>query len=88
MNNHQILLSQLFESKRAEFGSGLSEANHFEYFVTEMLLRDQDLSFDEMESGMVDGGNDGGIDTIYTFVNDVLIQEDTDPGDVKRYPRV
>jgi hypothetical protein len=47
-------------------------------FVAEQLLKKHDLSDEEISSGIVDGGDDGGIDGFFTFVNDELLQEDTE----------
>lgn len=40
------------------------------------ILKSYGLSEGEIKSGIVDGGDDGGIDAFYTFVNGNLIQED------------
>ncbi|MEZ4984539.1 MAG: hypothetical protein R2795_05820 [Saprospiraceae bacterium] len=42
------------------------------------------MSYDEIEQGIVDNGGDGGIDTIYTFVNSDLVQKDSDLIEGKR----
>lgn len=41
----------------------------FEYFAFEQILKDYDLSTDEIKHGSVDGRNDGGIDGFFIFVN-------------------
>ncbi|MFT6788113.1 MAG: hypothetical protein ACJAVX_001461 [Pseudoalteromonas rhizosphaerae] len=45
----------------------------FEYLAFEQILKDFDLSRDEIESGSVDGRNDGGIDGFFIFVNGHLL---------------
>lgn len=45
----------------------------FEYFAFEQILKDYDLSHDELISGSVDGRNDGGIDGFYIFINGHLL---------------
>lgn len=47
----------------------------FEYFAFEQILKDYDLSKEEIEFGIVDGKNDGGIDGFYIFVNGHLISD-------------
>ncbi|MCU1223737.1 MAG: Abortive infection phage resistance protein [Edaphobacter sp.] len=47
----------------------------FEFFAFEQVLKDFDLSREEIEVGWVDGRNDGGIDGFYTFVNGHLLQD-------------
>src|SRR5439155_9821632 len=43
-----------------------------------------DLSDEEVESGLVGGGGDGGIDGIYIFANGDLEREDFDPSPLKK----
>jgi hypothetical protein len=47
----------------------------FELFAFEQLLKSADLSLDELKSGWVDGGDDGGIDGFFVFVNDHLVSD-------------
>ena len=42
------------------------------------------MSYDEIESGIVGGGGDGGIDGFYVFINGELLQEDTDISDIRK----
>lgn len=41
----------------------------FEYLAIEQILKDADLSQEEIQAGSVDGRNDGGIDGFFIFVN-------------------
>jgi len=41
----------------------------FEYLAFEQILKDADLSIDEINEGTVDGRNDGGIDGFFILVN-------------------
>ncbi len=75
--NQQIVLEKLLEQKHSERMADKSLDCYFNYFVPEQILKDFDLSFDELDSGIVDGGGDGGIDSIYFFINGELIQDDT-----------
>lgn len=45
----------------------------FEYLSFEQILKDFDLSSDEIMSGAIDGRNDGGIDGFFIFVNGHLL---------------
>lgn len=47
----------------------------FEYFSFEQILKDYDLSQDEIVSGSVDGALDGGIDGFFIFVNGHLLTD-------------
>lgn len=82
--NDQILLDQLLDQRLSEIGSGLPESEYFELFSAEQVLKDDDLSYDELEDGIIDGGGDGGIDSIYFFVNDSLFNDDMDISALKK----
>src|SRR5688572_28666380 len=47
----------------------------FEFFAIEQILKDADLSADEILQGKTDGRNDGGIDGFYILVNGHLLTE-------------
>lgn len=82
--NHQIILNTLLDQQKASLSSSLSADDYFHLFVTDQVLKNLELSYDEIEEGIVDNGGDGGIDAIYTFVNSELVQRDTDLIDGKR----
>lgn len=75
-NNDQILLDQIVEEQRLARVPAASKSEFFETYVSEQVLKDYDLSDDEIEYGLVGSGLDGGIDSIYTFANGELVQED------------
>lgn len=83
-DNNQIVLQTLIEQNRAELSPELSVDDYFHLFVTEQVMKDTELSYDEIEEGIVDNGGDGGIDSIYTFVNQELVQRDSELIDGKR----
>jgi hypothetical protein len=76
--NQQVLLSGAIEQLRVQRAPQKKLDEYFEVFVAEQLLKDFDLSDEQIASGLVDGGDDGGIDGFYTFVNDELVMEDTE----------
>lgn len=82
--NQQIILETLLEQKRQELDSSLSLDDYFHLFAVEQILKNYELSYDEIDEGIVDNGGDGGIDSIYTFVNSELIQRDSELIDAKR----
>lgn len=77
ISNDIIILDKILEQRKNEVAPDLSDSDFFEIFATEQVLKDFDLSYEEIRSGIVGGGNDGGIDSIYLFINGDLIQEDT-----------
>lgn len=72
-----VLLDQVIEDGRANAPVGLSDSEYFEYFSAEQYFKDFDLSDDELLAGRIGGGNDAGIDSLYTFANDLVVEEDT-----------
>ncbi len=76
--NDPIILDHILEVLKLEIAPDLNDPDFFELFTAEQILKDFDLSYDEIESGIVDGGGDGGIDSIYLFINGELIAEDTE----------
>lgn len=54
----------------------MQSSDLFELFATEQVLKDYSLSTEELQQGIIDGGNDGGIDSIYLFANGQLCCED------------
>lgn len=76
--NDRILLDEILKQKREEVAPAIDEARYFELFAAEQLLKDYDLSYEELESGLVGNGGDGGIDGFFLFVDDDLVTEDFD----------
>ena len=68
-NNDQILLNQIVEEQRQVRSPAASRTEFFETYVSEQVLKDYDLSDEEIEYGIVGNGGDGGIDGIFTFAN-------------------
>jgi len=73
-----VLIKAILKKNTDRYGANLSEADIFECFCAETILKPYSLSFDEIEKGIVDGQNDGGIDSVYFFVNRSLIAIDTE----------
>jgi hypothetical protein len=56
----------------------LPEDEFFEIFSAGQVLKDFDLTDEDIESGQVGGENDGGLDSVYFLVNRQLVMDDTD----------
>lgn len=84
MSNDRIILDQVLEQQRQSIAPDLDEASYFEIFTAGQLLKDYDLSYAELQSGIVGGPGDGGIDAFYVFVNGELLQEDSDFSDLRK----
>ncbi|RGF24590.1 abortive phage resistance protein [Coprobacillus sp. AM09-26] len=51
-------------------------SEYFEFFSASQILKNQGLSDDEVDNGIVGKGLDGGCDSIYLFLNNLLITPD------------
>lgn len=76
LTNDQIILKQIIEENCE--GQDISISEYFEIYSATEVLKDYDLSYDEILYGISGNGGDGGIDSIYTFINGELIKEDTE----------
>ncbi len=77
-SNQKLILDTLLGQRKAEYNDRLSDADYFEVFASEQILKDYELSLEEVEEGITGNGNDGGIDAIYVFANSDLIRLDAD----------
>ena len=84
MSNDRIILDQVLDQQRQNIAPTLDPTKYFEIFAAEQILKDFDLSYDEIDSGIVAAGGDGGIDGFYVFVNGELLQEDTEISDIRK----
>ncbi|HEU4905900.1 MAG TPA: AIPR family protein [Solirubrobacterales bacterium] len=73
--NDIVLLESVLDAKRELAPSELREHEYFELFASDQVLKDYDLSSDELLDGLVGGGDDGGIDGMYTFADTKLLEE-------------
>lgn len=73
-----VLIKTILGKNKSRYGTNLSDADAFEFFCAETVLKRFALTFDEIYKGVVDGKNDGGIDSVYFFVNRSLIAIDTE----------
>jgi hypothetical protein len=88
MSQTSAILKELVSQLNSQVAPELSESDYFELFCNEQILKDYDLSYDEIEMGTVGNGGDGGIDGVYLFVNEVLINADEDSPRFKGTPDI
>jgi len=87
-DNDRIVLKAVLEQQNNTKAPELSANDYFEIFTAEHILKKFDLSYDEIESGQVGSGADGGIDSMYTFGNGNLIGDDTDISNLGREVKI
>lgn len=85
-SNDVIVLDSILDQKRRDSAESINGSEYFELFSFEQVLKNNDLSYDELISGRVDGGDDGGIDGFFMFVNNEIIDEDFDFTGIKKNP--
>jgi len=83
-DNSQQLLNDVLSQQRLELAPELSDQDYFEVFCAEQILKDFDLSYEDVQAGIVDGEHDGGVDSVYAFVNGELVYEDFDISPFKK----
>lgn len=74
--NAQILLESLIEQEFQNNDNYSSISDYFEFFSASQILKNQGLSDEEVDNGIVGKGLDGGCDSIYLFLNNLLITPD------------
>jgi hypothetical protein len=84
MSNDSILLDQILGQKKSELKYEGKDSDFFEIFTSEQILKEYELSYEEINYGIVGDGGDGGIDSIYTLVNGDLVIEDSDFAKLKQ----
>lgn len=76
--NELVLLDQALLQRQSERDAPLRDDDAFELFACEKVLRDYDLSAEEVASGVIGGGGDGAIDGAYVFLGSDLLSEDSE----------
>ena len=71
--NDIFMLDRTLQARHKSVAPDMSDSDFFELFVSEELLKNRGLDYQEIEDGVVDGGGDGGIDAIYLFVDEKLL---------------
>jgi hypothetical protein len=77
-SNAQTLLMRIFESWHKENFPSYPADVAFEIFTSELALRPYGLVTEDVEAGIVGGGQDGAIDSIYILFDDTVLDEDSD----------
>lgn len=73
--NDVILIDNILKDRICDGIPSSDQGEVFEFFSAEQVLKDFDLKEDEILSGIVDGKDDGGIDSFYIFVNGMLLTD-------------
>lgn len=83
MSNDLTLLDIIFDNYYEDIAESYNKDEGFELFVADNYLKKYDLSYEELESGLIGGSRDWGIDGLYIVINDTLISSEEDFEDMK-----
>lgn len=76
--NDQIVLEQIINKKSQESEGEYSPSEFFEIYSASEILKNYDITYDDIIYGNVGSSADGGIDSLFIFINGELVKEDTD----------
>ena len=76
LTNNQLLLKECINQDFADSNSYPNISDYFEFFAASQVLKNYNMSDDELDNGLTGGGLDGGCDGIYIFLNGDLISAD------------
>ena len=76
LTNTQVLLKEIIKREYVDSQYPSNESDFFELFSAAQVLKNYELSDDELEYGHVGAGNDGGCDSIYTFLNNSVVTDE------------
>ena len=51
-SNDPVLIDQLIKQRNSEVGNNIPETDFFEIFASEQILKNSDLSYDEIKQGI------------------------------------
>jgi AIPR protein len=77
-DNDVVALEANYKNWRQSNGRGLTKYDPFVFYSIDQFLKPFHVSDSDVAYGLTDGGNDGGVDGFYFFVNGELMREDSD----------
>ncbi len=76
LTNVQTILREIINQDFEDNDFYSDKSTFFEYFSASQVLKNYGLSDEEIDNGLTGGGNDGGCDSIFIFLNDEIITPD------------
>lgn len=73
--NDAVLIDGIIDDRIQSKRPSDSRDEAFEFFAVEQVMKDVDLTEEQLTSGLIDGRGDGGIDAAYILVNGHLLTE-------------
>jgi len=83
VSNNRIILEGCISQFKAENQLGAVDSEIFELFTLTQITKSHDITFENILNSIVDGGNDGGIDSVIVIINDEVIESIDDLSEIK-----
>lgn len=87
-HNTETIVREFLAQEKQVKAPEETENDFFEFYSPYLLLQDHRLSDEELRDGIVGAGGDGGVDSFFLFVNDILVTEDTNFNSLRGAPNV
>lgn len=72
MSNNKIILGGCIEQFKTDNELSNNDSEIFELFALTQITKPNDLSFEDIQNSIVDGGQDGGIDSLLIIIDDII----------------
>jgi hypothetical protein len=86
-SNALLVLNEILTDRKSVTAPNMEDDDFFEIFAAEHVLRHMRFSCPNVEDGIVGGGDDGGIDSTYLFVNGQFLNGKLTIGDFEIYKK-
>jgi hypothetical protein len=83
MSNNKIILSGCIDQYKSQNELTTTDSETFELFALTQITKSIDLAFEDIQNSIVDGGNDGGIDSILVIIDDFIPESIEDIEEIK-----
>ncbi len=74
MSNNKIILEGCIKAFKEANEIDLTESETFEVFSLTQIHKDRNITYENILSAVVDGGNDGGIDSLMVFIDEEFVE--------------
>ena len=74
MSNNRIIIEGCINTFKDNNELELNQGQIFELFALTQIHKDKNITFENIEESIVDGSNDGGIDSLMIFIDDEYIE--------------
>lgn len=83
MSNNKIILNGCIDQFKSDNALSTSDSETFELFAMTQVTKSRDFAFEDIQNSIVDGGSDGGIDSVIVTVDDFIPDAIEDLDDIK-----